>query len=188
MPYTMTLHATGACRHINHDKDPSFAAAAVIMINKYEKLKIWTYQLPTTSSLTTQRAHLAAIILALEIALSKSQDLRRQPRTQMDVTIRTDSKYAFGCMTQWWRKWLRNGFKNYRGREIKDRDLVERALLLEREVLERARMVEWVCVTKREIEVAGKVVKGMLDKMEGRGEDEGDSDEPIWEAWEKESW
>ena len=91
-------------------------------------------------------------------------------------------------MTEWWRKWLQNGFKNYRGREIKDRDLVERALLLEREVLERARTVEWVCIMKGENGIARKVVGGILDKMEGRGQNEGDSDEPIWEDWEHESW
>ncbi|CAF9919632.1 hypothetical protein IMSHALPRED_004679 [Imshaugia aleurites] len=179
MPYTMSLHAHGGSRP-NHPTGP-IGAAAVTMTNKYHHLTTQTTLLTGPPPPTTQRAHLSAIILALELALTKSQQLRR--RTPMDVTIHTDSKYAFGCMTQWWRKWMRNGFRSARNREIANRDLVERALVLEGMVL-GAGTVEWVWVPRSRNEVAGEVVEGLLDRMEDGEEDE-DEDEggPIWESW-----
>ena len=78
---------------------------------------------------------------------------------------------------------MRNGFRSARNREIANRDLVERALVLEGMVL-GAGTVEWVWVPRSRNEVAGEVVEGLLDRMEDGEEDE-DEDEggPIWESW-----
>lgn len=53
-------------------------------------------------------AELHAVILALETALQQYNKLHSDPF--FDVTIYLDSKYAFGCMTEWIHKWRRNGF------------------------------------------------------------------------------
>ena len=72
---------------------------------------------------------------------------------------------------------MRNGFRNHRGREIADRDLVERALVLEGEVLE-AGTIDWVWVPRGRNGVAHVVVNGELDQMEP-GFVDSDSDSPI---------
>ena len=52
----------------------------------------------------------------------------------MKVTITTDSKYAYGCMIEWRFKWECNGWINAAGRDVANRDLLERAIELEAEV------------------------------------------------------
>lgn len=187
MPYTMTLHASGSCRPTSQ-RGP-IAAAAVTMTNKYGRRTTQTHQLPPSPPPTPQRAQLSAIILALQQARLKTLQPRPGPgpRPRVDVTIHTDSKYAMGCMTQWCWKWARNGFRTRRGREVVDRDLIERALLLEGEVL-RAGTVEWVWVPRGRNGAVGAVVEGVLDGMEFGSEDE-DGDEPVRRPeWEGGSW
>ncbi|KAL2149081.1 hypothetical protein VTH82DRAFT_1767 [Thermothelomyces myriococcoides] len=62
---------------------------------------------------TNQRAELTAILRALETV-----DLAQ------DVEIRTDSKYAIQCVTEWSIKWERNGWMT-RGQAVKNQDLVQ---------------------------------------------------------------
>lgn len=139
MPYIMSMHTDGACRY-SPETGP-IAAVAVIMTNKFNNRTILTEQLPPSPTPTTQRAHLTSIIHALSLARTKAEKLR--PSTYMDITIHSSSKYVIGCMTQLCWKWMRNGFLNYKGQEIANRDLVERALVLEGQVLEKG-TVEWV--------------------------------------------
>ncbi|CAF9928220.1 MAG: hypothetical protein ALECFALPRED_003982 [Alectoria fallacina] len=182
MPYTMNLYTNGGCRP-NSQTGP-IAAAAVVMTNKYSHRTIWTRRLPSSPVPTSQRAKLCAIILALEQAQLKAQQMRSRPH--MDITILTDSKYVIGCMTEWCQKWMRNGFRSSRGREVANRDLIERALLLEGDVL-GAGTVDWVWVPRSRNEVAEAVVDGVLDEMEPGYEDSG-SDSPIRASWERGDW
>ncbi|KAL2162577.1 hypothetical protein VTH06DRAFT_7491 [Thermothelomyces fergusii] len=62
---------------------------------------------------TNQRAELTAILRALE-----SVDLAQ------DVEIRTDSKYAIQCVTEWYINWERNGWMTRTG-PVKNQDLVQ---------------------------------------------------------------
>lgn len=81
---------------------------------------------------------------------------------------------------------MRNGFRNHRGREVANRDLIERALVLEGKVLEMG-TVEWVWEPRRVNGVAFAVVEVVLDEMEpGYGDEDGDEDEDqsdgmVWE-------
>ena len=81
---------------------------------------------------------------------------------------------------------MRNGFRSSRGREVANRDLIERALLLEGDVL-GAGTVDWVWVPRSRNEVAEAVVDGVLDEMEPGYEDSG-SDSPIRASWERGDW
>ncbi|KAL2173037.1 ribonuclease H-like domain-containing protein [Thermothelomyces heterothallicus CBS 202.75] len=62
---------------------------------------------------TNQRAELTAILRALETV-----DLTQ------DVEIRTDSKYAIQCVTEWYINWERNGWMTRAG-PVKNQDLVQ---------------------------------------------------------------
>lgn len=45
----------------------------------------------------------------------------------MDVTIHMDSRYAHDCITEWVYKWVGSGWKNAKGYEVANRDLIEEA-------------------------------------------------------------
>ncbi len=68
---------------------------------------------------TNQRAELTAILRALQIV----------PKTQ-HVEIKSDSKYAISCVTEWYRSWIKNGWKTRQG-DVQNQDLVKavRALI-----------------------------------------------------------
>ena len=106
---------------------------------KGPKLTNWRYRnvseaLKGTKQ-TNQRAELTAIQRALDIA----------PKHR-DVTIYTDSKYAIDCVTNWYRNWERNGWRNSGGKPVENVDLVKgvRAAMAEREQLGRKTLMVWV--------------------------------------------
>ncbi|KAL8716872.1 MAG: hypothetical protein Q9225_005832 [Loekoesia sp. 1 TL-2023] len=124
------MSVDGACRRNGYND--AVAAAAVVVHLKWGRSKIWTRRLPDYPTPTNQAAELTAIILALEQALEVYQSSEMSP--YMRVTIETDSKYAHGCMTEWSIKWRDNGWLNSAGREVANRDLIEKALELEAEI------------------------------------------------------
>ena len=152
------------------------------MTNKYHRRRTWTQRLTSSPKATNQRAQLCAIIFALEQARTKAEQLRSRP--EMDITIHTDSKYVYGCMTQWCFKWMSNEFKNRMGGEIANRDLIEKALLLEGKVLEFG-TVDWDWVPRGRNRVANAVANGVVRRMEP-GYVASGSDSPIRQAWEVE--
>lgn len=77
---------------------------------------------------TSQRAEITAIILALKWALELYE---QEGRPRLSVIIKSDSRYAVGCMTDWIYTWAQNGWTNSRGFEIANRDLIERASSLD---------------------------------------------------------
>lgn len=84
---------------------------------------------------TNQRAELAAIRRAVDVA-----------PINRDVHIRSDSNYAIQCVTQWFKKWRTNDWKNATGRPVDNRDLIEPILeRLDERALARAKTTfEWV--------------------------------------------
>lgn len=161
MVYTMRMKVDGGCR--GNGYDGAVGAAAVIIEHKYGgRWTSWTKRLPTYPRPTSQRAELAAIVLALEKALEKQRQLDRAPF--MKVAIRTDSKYAHGCMTDWSFKWLNNGWINCAGNEVANRDLVEEALELEAE-LEENGDVQYEWIPRDQNQDADEAVNDKLDEM-----------------------
>jgi ribonuclease HI len=84
---------------------------------------------------TNQRAELTAIIRALEIAP------RHRP-----VTIVTDSRYSIDCVTNWFRKWIRNNWQTSDGKPVENKDLIQSILVKinERDSLKVTTTFEWV--------------------------------------------
>jgi ribonuclease HI len=85
---------------------------------------------------TNQRAELTAALRALEIA-----------PTNEEVHIYTDSRYSIDCVTVWHKNWERNNWRTSLGKEVLNKDLVQKIL---------AKM--------REREAAGSVTKFMWIK------------------------
>ncbi|KAI4241901.1 MAG: hypothetical protein L6R40_004300 [Gallowayella cf. fulva] len=141
MPYKMCMSVDGACR--GNGYPGTRASAAVVLHQKWGGTKTWSYCLPSYPTPTNQRAELSAIIHALKVALQHYHNLDGSPF--MEVEIETDSKYAYGCMTDWRYKWQGNGFINSAGIEVTNRDLVEEALDLEAQIETNGKVVyEWV--------------------------------------------
>ncbi|KAK8107742.1 uncharacterized protein PG998_009755 [Apiospora kogelbergensis] len=83
---------------------------------------------------TNQRAELTAILRALE-----------QVSDDQDVRILTDSKYSINCVTEWYVKWEKNGWKT-QNKEVKNRDLIElvREKIDDRDSLGTDTLFQWV--------------------------------------------
>ena len=63
-------------------------------------------------SCTNQKAELYAIWKAVNGCPSDKIDLY------------TDSKYSIGCLTDWWKSWIRNGWKTSKGEPVVNRELI----------------------------------------------------------------
>lgn len=46
------------------------------------------------------------------------------------LVIYTDSKYCIGCITTWYHKWLRNGWKNSKGEPVANKELIHSIIKL----------------------------------------------------------
>ena len=119
----MVMHVDGGCRRNGYSN--AIGAAACIVIGKYGNRQRWQRQIPSRQNPTSQRAELTALIIALEKAIERYEGSNTGP--YMDVTIYTDSKYAHGCITEWVYKWVRNGWRNAKGYEVANQDLIQEA-------------------------------------------------------------
>ncbi|KAL9065053.1 MAG: hypothetical protein Q9161_008472 [Pseudevernia consocians] len=164
MVYNMVMFVDGGCR--GNGYQGAFGACACYVVKKWGQNETFTQWLPGSMRPvpTNQRAELSAIILALEHAIEERGNLHGNP--YMKVTIHTDSKYAHGCMTEWYRKWQNNGFTNALGNEVTNRDLIERALELECDILDRGNVI-WEWIPRSDNTVADEAVNEEMDKMDG---------------------
>lgn len=163
MGYKMVMFVDGGCR--GNGYPGAFGACACFVRKRWGRSETFTQRLPAYDYPlpTNQRAELSAIVLALEEAINQRGQLDTYP--YMYVTIHTDSKYAHGCMTDWYRKWQRNGFINALGNEVANRDLIERALELESEILDHGK-VFWEWIPRSDNTAADEAVNEVLDEME----------------------
>lgn len=72
--------------------------------------KVLTY--PTTN----QQAELTAILMALQTV--------RDP----NILIRTDSRYSIGCLTEWYPRWEREGWRTASGGPVENKGLIQEVL------------------------------------------------------------
>lgn len=163
MVYLMEFNVDGGCRR-NGQPDAIGAAACCLQIH-YGKRYTWKTcrldEFPTAP--TSQRAEITAIILALEWALERYDGLGGSPR--LAVTIRSDSRYAVECMTNWVYNWVRNGWTNSRGFEVANRDLIERASDLDDRVAELG-SVDYIWIPRSENGSADALCQQELDEQE----------------------
>lgn len=162
MVYRMSFRVDGGCRG-NGQPDAIGAAACCLDIH-YGKRYTWKRcYLDDYPAPTSQRAEITAIILALEWALERYDELEGYPN--LAVTIRSDSRYAVDCMTNWIYTWVRNGWTNSRGLEVANRDLIERASDLDDRVSELG-SVEYIWIPRSENTDADELCQKALDDLE----------------------
>ncbi|KAI1825078.1 ribonuclease H-like domain-containing protein [Xylaria intraflava] len=84
---------------------------------------------------TNQRAELTAVIRALELTKEDEK-----------VRIYTDSRYSIDCSINWYKAWVRNGWKKPNGELVLNQDLVKqiRALIDERDEAGLQTGFQWV--------------------------------------------
>ena len=162
MVYMMKMEVDGGCRR--NGSPNAIGAAAIVVVRKYGGWRSWTRDLPDYPAPTSQRAELTAIIFALEKALEKAESLDYNPF--MRVRIFTDSKYAYGCMTDWSFKWRNNGWINSAGNEVANRDLIEEAVDLD-DRLEQYGKVTYGWIPRDQNSTADQAVRDRLDEIDG---------------------
>ena len=162
MVYTMEIYVDGGCR--GNGRAGSFGAAAAVFKYRFGHQKSWYRELPSDSSITptNQRAEISAIILGLEQALELDRGLSTNP--YLVVTVHSDSKYAIGCMNDWIYKWCRNGWINSAGRDVANRDLIQKASNLDDELKERGE-VKYVWISREMNEDADELCNRVMDDM-----------------------
>jgi ribonuclease HI len=168
MVYIMKIYADGCCR--GNGKRWAIGAAAAVLKKRDEGYESRTNRLPSSPTPTNQRAEIMAIILALELALEKYNELNSNPR--LDVTIYSDSRYAVECMNNWIYRWTRNGWTNAMGNEVVNRDLIERASDLDDDV-KRLGDVDYKWIAREDNDLADRLCNKALD---GQESDDDDSD------------
>jgi ribonuclease HI len=158
MVYVMEIYVDGGCR--GNGRPGSIGAAAAVFKLRWGRRKTWTTILPDYPPPTNQRAEIAAIILALEQALEKYEELDTNP--WLDVKIYSDSRYAVSCMTAWIYKWSRNGWINSAGHEVANRDLIQKASDLDDRLKEEG-SVEYIWIPRAENEEADEACNDAMD-------------------------
>ena len=158
MAYVMDIFVDGGCRG-NGQPWAVGAAAAVFKLSRGRQ-ESWYRLLPNYPAPTNQRAEITAIILALQQALKKY----RQQYTYhyLEVTIYSDSRYAIRCMTEWIYQWRRNGWRNYAGCGVANRDLIEKASNLDNR-LKAEGLVEYVWIPRNQNEDADRICNEVMD-------------------------
>ncbi|KAA8652366.1 hypothetical protein EYZ11_006473 [Aspergillus tanneri] len=158
MVYIMEIYTDGGCR--GNGRPGAIGAAAAIIKKRNGRYDSWTRSLPLYPAPTNQRAEITAIILALELALEKLEELDTQP--YLNVTIYSDSRYAIGCMTNWIYKWTRNGWTNAAGNEVANRDLLEEASDLD-DRLDEVGDVKYIWIPREKNEHADRLCNEDMD-------------------------
>jgi ribonuclease HI len=161
MVYIMEFYVDGGCRR-NGQAD-AIGAAAIVLKPKFGKLRMRNQHLPSHPRPTNQRAEITAIIMALEQALEKLDELDTDP--SLDVRIYSDPQYAVNCMNKWIYKWTKNDWTNAQGYEVANRDLLERAWYLDERVAEEGQ-VKYQWIPRSENQDADEYCNDALDEQE----------------------
>ncbi|KAI1103742.1 ribonuclease H-like domain-containing protein [Jackrogersella minutella] len=163
MVYIMEFYVDGGCRR-NGQSDAIGAAAACLMSRNGRVQATRTRNLDTEEyNATSQRAEILAMIIALEWAIEKHDSFHGNP--DMAVTIRSDSRYAVGCMSDWIYKWHENGWYNARGVEVANRDLIEEASDLDDRVYDLGE-IKYIYVPRAQNQDADEACNDALDEQE----------------------
>ncbi|KAI2602623.1 ribonuclease H-like domain-containing protein [Hypoxylon sp. NC1633] len=159
MVYVMEFYVDGGCRYNGFPYAKGAAAACLMAKDSTYCTK--TRRLNTRrKSATSQRAEILAIIIALEWALERHDELRTNPK--ISVSIKSDSKYAVNCMTRWIYNWCRKGWIKSNGEAVANRDLIKKASDLDDRVRELG-TVDYLHIPREQNTEAHEACDEMLD-------------------------
>ncbi|KAF3167136.1 hypothetical protein TWF225_012058 [Orbilia oligospora] len=161
MVYTMEIYIDSGCRNLGTTR--AIGSAAAILTNKGERSNKWTTDLrrgPRLPPPTIQRAELTSVILAIDIATIRFEQLDTKP--YLDVKIHSNSEYAIDCMTNRIHQCNRNGWMDDAGDEVENRDLMEKVLDLE-DLLRDKGDVSYFLISREENQEATEFCNRALD-------------------------
>lgn len=158
----MEFSVDGGCRR-NGQPDAVGAAACCLELDNGKRYTSRTCQLDDFPAPTSQRAEITAIVLALEWALDRYIELGGHPR--LDVTIKSDSRYAVDCMTKWIYAWVQNGWANSRGLEVANRDLIAKASELD-DLVRKVGRLDYMWIPRSQNLDADLLCRQLLDEQE----------------------
>ncbi|KAL6231005.1 ribonuclease H-like domain-containing protein [Aspergillus navahoensis] len=159
MVYTMRIYTDGGCR--GNGKRGAIGAAAAVFKAKFGRSIPWVEALPRYPTPTNQRAEITAIIIAIERALERYEELDTRPR--LNVTIYSDSRYAVDCMTKLIYKWTRNGWINAHGYPVANQDLLKKASDLDDQLSELG-SVEYIWIPREQNSEADRYCNEKMDE------------------------
>lgn len=160
MVYVMNIYVHGGCR--GNVYDGVIGAAAAAFKQKSGEFRAWTRSMPSYPTPTSQRAEITAVILALQHALKLYDSLEANPH--LEVKIYSDSRYAIGCMNRMIPIWAENGWINAAGREVANRDLIEKVSDLNNELRQEG-TVEYQWLPRGHNHIAGDFCTEELDEQ-----------------------
>ncbi len=117
MNYTF-IFTDGNCK--NNGKSGAKAAFAAYF-EDYPQFN--TVKRLTGAKATNNKAELNGILYVLTCIKDNINDFKDR-----SVIIVTDSLYSIKCITQWYHSWTTNGWKNSKGREVLNKDLIKSIL------------------------------------------------------------
>ncbi|KAJ7800298.1 ribonuclease H-like domain-containing protein [Mycena olivaceomarginata] len=161
MPYQIDVWTDGACR--GNGEPGAVAGAGAWFSRPMQGSTGWSRPLPQDPVPTNQRAELAGVVLALELAVQRREQLDFDPF--FILTIHTDSRYAIGCLCDWIEKWKYNGWCNARGLPVANRDLIEEASDMIDGIKNGGR-VDFVWVPREQNVEADRLANEACDKAE----------------------
>ncbi|KAL4789570.1 ribonuclease H-like protein [Aspergillus venezuelensis] len=150
MVYIMKLYTDGVCR--NNGRPNAIAVAAAVPKKKWGKFSNTSYTSTLPSALASapapknQRAKFTEIILALEMTLDRRSVLHSNPKMS----------------NEWIGKWRNNRWRNSKGKEVINRDLIEAMMALDGELRLFAR-VKCVWIPRSQNRVADRLCCELLD-------------------------
>lgn len=156
----MEIYTDGGCR--GNGQPGAIGAAAAAFKKRNGAYLGWTRSLPRYPRPTNQRAEITGIIVALEQALDKYDDLDASP--YLKVKIYSDSRYAVNCMTTWIYKWANNGWTNAAGYEVANRDLIQEASRLDDRLRELGE-VDYMWIPREDNEYADSLCNQDMDEQ-----------------------
>lgn len=162
MVYRMDFYVDGGCRR--NGKPGAIAAFAAVRKYRWGKHRHWKERHPVSPTPTSSRAELLAIILALKKAFERYEKLH-EPKPKLKVKIYSDSKYGTGCINEWVHKWVADGWKNSRGTEVANLDLVQELYELHQR-LKKLGSVKYTWIPRAENNDADGYCNKVLDAME----------------------
>ncbi|CAG8959571.1 hypothetical protein HYFRA_00001473 [Hymenoscyphus fraxineus] len=137
MVYLIVAEIDGGCRGNNSKVQERIGAAGVVFRHRWGRKTEYSKFLPAAQDdepkVTSNRAELEAVILALQKSIRKYERLR-DPKPKVVVKISADSNYVVNCLRTWIIKWQENGFIKSNGKPVPNQDLIKQAVRLDKEL------------------------------------------------------
>ncbi|KAJ5391670.1 ribonuclease H-like domain-containing protein [Penicillium cosmopolitanum] len=161
MAYVIKFYTDAGCK--GNGTSGAIGAAAAVFETEDGDYKSWKMSLASYPTPTNERAGIEAIVLALEKALDLFDNLNSSP--WLDVAIYSDSRYGVDCMTKWIYKWTRNGWVNYAGHDVANRDLLEQASDLDQR-LRAEGDVQFLWIPREKNGIADRLCNEAMDEQD----------------------